>query len=137
MVKKVYFKQFAFALIAAAVLVLVGCKSAPIYNVSDAPIDQSIENLTAENVKKAIKIAGTGLGWQIKDAGPGKLEGTLFLRKHMAKIDIPYSKNGYSLFYKDSVKLDYKAEEGGKIHKNYNGWIQNLDRAIKTQLLAL
>jgi len=131
------FKRFTLALIGAFVLVLVGCRSAPIYNVSDAPIDQGVENPTAKNVKKAIKIAGASLGWQIKDAGPGKLEGILFLRKHMAKIDIPYSEKGYSLLYKDSSKLDYTAEEGGKIHKNYNGWIQNLDRAIKTQLLAL
>ena len=136
MVKQRQVKQFALVLIAAFVLVLVGCKSAPIHNVSDAPVDANTQNLTTENVKKAIIRAGLGLGWQIKDAGPGKLEGTLFLRKHMAKIDIPYSKDGYSLLYRDSSQLDYKPETG-EIHKNYNGWIQNLDRAIQSQLLAL
>jgi len=136
MVKKRHIKQFAFALMVAAALVLVGCKSAPIYNVSDAPVDANTKNLTTENVKKAIIRAGVGLGWQIKEAGPGKLVGTLLLRKHMAKIDIPYSEKGYSLLYRDSNQLNYKPETG-EIHKNYNGWIQNLDQAIQAQLLTL
>ncbi|MFC1602092.1 hypothetical protein ACFL3U_00840 [Pseudomonadota bacterium] len=136
MVKKTEVKQIAFALMAAAMLVLVGCKSAPIYNVSDAPVDANAKNLTTENVKKAIIRAGVGLGWQIKEAGPGKLVGTLLLRKHMAKIDIPYSKEGYSLLYRESSQLNYKPETG-EIHKNYNGWIQNLDRAIQSQLMGL
>ncbi len=136
MVKQRQVKRFTWVLIAVAVLLLVGCKSAPIYNVSDAPVDASIKNLTAENMKKAIMRAGLSLNWQIKNVGPGKLVGTLFLRKHMAKIDIPYSKDGYSLLYRDSNQLNYKPDTG-EIHKNYNGWIQNLDRAIQSQLLAL
>jgi len=136
MVKQRRVKQFALVLMAAAVLVLIGCKSAPIYNVSDASVDASIKNLTAAKMKKAIMRAGLSLGWQIKDVEPGKLVGTLLLRKHMARIDIPYSKDGYSLLYRDSSQLNYKPDTG-EIHKNYNGWIQNLDRAIQSQLLAL
>ena len=135
MVKKRQIKQFTFVLMAAAALVLVGCM-APIYNVSDAPVNTNIVGHTAENVKKAIIRAGLGLGWRIKEAGPGKLVGTLFLRKHMAKVDIPYSKAGYSLLYKDSNQLNYKPETG-EIHKNYNGWIQNLDQAIQTQTVGV
>ena len=28
-------------------------------------------------------------------------------------------------------------EKGGTIHKNYNGWVQNLDKAIRAQLQML
>ena len=52
----------------------------------------------------------------------------------MAKVDINYNTKTYSITYKDSSDLDY---DGTKIHKNYNGWIQNLDNAIKVQLSAI
>jgi hypothetical protein len=41
--------------------------------------------------------------------------------------------NSYSVKYRSSVNLD---EKNGNIHKNYNGWIQNLSRGINAQLLA-
>jgi hypothetical protein len=70
----------------------------------------------------------------MKAVEPGKILGTLYLRSHMAQVDIPYSKSSYSILYKNSDKLNYNE---GKIHSNYNGWIQNLDRGIKTQLSLL
>ena len=51
------------------------------------------------------------------------MNGTLILRTHTAEIEIPYSAGGYSIAYKSSVNL----QEGGNIHRNYNGWIQNLN----------
>lgn len=84
-----------------------------------------------EDIKRAIVTAGASLGWQMKETSPGNIEATLILRKHMAKVDIPYSKTGYSIIYKDSMELFY---DGTSIHTNYNGWIQNLDRAIKNSL---
>lgn len=134
--KKWYSKQLVVVFLVALVLVLAGCKSAPIYNVEQAPVSTNVDNHTADDVKKAIVRAGMMLGWQMKEAGAGKLTGTLHLRKHMAKIDIPYSKDGYSLLYSDSHELKYNAEKG-EIHKNYNGWIQRLDRAIQSNLSTL
>ena len=69
----------------------------------------------------------------IKEVDSNTLQGTLMLRKHIAQITIPYSKSNYSLMYKTSENLNYNAEDK-TIHKNYNGWIQNLDRAIQVQL---
>src|SRR5436853_88263 len=82
---------------------------------------------TAPQVRQAIVTAGTALGWKIADAGPGKLQGTLSLRTHTAVVEIPYSATKYSILYKSSEGL---GESGGTIHGNYNGWVQNLDRAI-------
>ena len=70
----------------------------------------------------------------MKEEGPGVVSGTLFLRKHEARIEIPYSTTKYSITYKSSVNLDESAD--GQIHKNYNGWIQNLNRGITAQLSA-
>jgi hypothetical protein len=42
--------------------------------------------------------------------------------------------SGAQLAYKGSVNLN---ESGGQIHKNYNGWIQNLERGINARVSAL
>jgi hypothetical protein len=108
------------------------CTTVPILNVTDAAIATPAgKSLTDEQVKAAIIRAGSSLGWQMKDAGAGKLVGTLALRTHTAEVEIPYSAKAYSIIYKSSVNLN---ESGGQIHKNYNGWIQNLNKGINTQL---
>jgi hypothetical protein len=56
---------------------------------------------------------------------------TLNLRTHTAMVDIPFTASTYSIVYKSSVNLD---QQGATIHQNYNGWVQNLDQAIRRQL---
>jgi hypothetical protein len=120
--------------VALAVVALAGCTLAPIQNVNDVAVTtQSNKPLTSDQVRGAIVRAGSTLGWVMKDAGPGRLQGTLILRTHTAEVDIPYSASSYSITYKSSINLQ---EGGGKIHKNYNGWIQNLNRGINAQLAA-
>lgn len=79
-------------------------------------------------------------------ATPGHIIGTLNLRSHQAVVDIPYNTRVYSILYKSSKNLlrDYPVRsrldvvdvaEG--IHPNYNGWIENLDNAIRTQFIAI
>jgi len=121
---------------ASAVLALaLGCTSNPIYNVQQAPIPSVTDKkLSMEDVSKAIIRAGTGLGWQMRQVKPGHIIGTLNLRRHTAVVDVTYDTKSYSIVYKDSSNLNY---DGSNIHRNYNGWIQNLDRAIRSQLIAI
>ena len=86
-------------------------------------------------MKKAIIAAGAGLGWAMNSTEPGHIVGTLNVRSHGAVVDIPYTTESYSILYKDSTNLKYSSS--GTIHSNYNGWIQNLNRAIKANLAAL
>jgi len=125
----------AATLLTAATMAQAGCmRCDPILNINDAPVTSaSGKPLTDDQVKGAIVRAGAALGWNMKEAGPGKLVATIALRKHLAEIEIPYSPSKYSITYKSSVNLD---EGGGQIHKNYNGWIQNLNRGITAQLAA-
>jgi hypothetical protein len=120
-------------LVASIAALLLACTQ-PIRNVADAPVPKP--QLTEEQMAAAIKRAGAGLGWAMTEKGPGKMEGTLHLRKHVAVVDITYNPKTYSILYKDSTNLNYDPT-GPKIHKNYNGWIQNLDNAIKVQLTNL
>jgi len=118
-----------------AAVALVACNTlAPIQNVNDFAVSNAASRpLTAEEVRSAIVRAGAGLGWIMKDAGPGRLNGTLLLRTHTAEVQIPYSQTSYSIVYKSSINLQ---EGNGNIHRNYNGWILNLNRGINAQLAA-
>lgn len=119
--------------IPSIVLLLVGCRVAPVYNVSSAPVVVA-KSVTLQDIEKAITRAGVGLGWQIMPRQPGRMEGVLVLRTHRAVVDITYDTATYSIKYKDSSDLQY---DGSSIHSNYNGWIQNLDKAIRAQLITL
>ncbi len=127
--------RFHITLAALAIAIAVaGCNSMPIQNVSQAPTTTATgKALSKEEVRAAIVRAGSGLGWQMTDEGANMLVGSITLRKHAAVIEIPYSANSYSIKYRSSQNLD---EKDGSIHKNYNGWIQNLHRSITTRLSA-
>jgi hypothetical protein len=120
-------------LIGLVALGLAGCRIAPVMDIVDAPVVEPAggPKLTADQVKLAIQRAGATLSWQIKEVQPYLLEGTLHLRTHMAQVNIPYSAERYSIIYKNSENLQY---DGKNIHSNYNGWVENLDKAIKVQM---
>jgi hypothetical protein len=127
--------KFRSSLVLAGIVLamLGGCRSAGIYNVSAAPVAAN-KAVSMDDVQKAIIRAGAGLGWQMKPVEPGLIVGTLNLRSHMAMVNVKYDTKTYSITYKDSSNLDYT---GDSIHKNYNGWVTNLDRGIQSQLSNL
>ena len=118
----------------AAPAAQAGCfRCEPILNVTEAVVVAPAgKPVSADQVRLSIVRAGSALGWQIKEEGPGKLVGTLILRSHTAVVEIPYSATSYSIRYKSSIDLK---EGDGQIHKNYNGWIKNLNKGINAQLL--
>lgn len=120
-------------LVPAIALMVVGCRVAPVYEVQQAPVT-SPRAASVADVERVIRTAGAGLGWQMTPRGPGSLEGTLILRDHRAVVDIKFDSKTYSIKYKDSSNLGY---DGSTIHPNYNGWVQNLERAIRAQLSTL
>ena len=108
---------------------LAGCRVAPVMNVVDVPVTAG---RSVQQVEQAIMAAGNSLGWRMQAQGPGKIQGTINLRDHRAVVDIDYSARAYSIRHKESsASLQY---DGSWIHKNYNGWIENLDRAIRNRL---
>ena len=120
--------------VALTVIVLAGCRSAPIQNIQNSPVTPTADQVTVEQVKDAIIRAGAGLGWRMNPVEPGHMVATLHIRAHMAKVDINYDTNSYDITYKDSDNLDH---EGNEIHSNYNGWVQNLDNAIQNEIAML
>ncbi|MEX0693026.1 MAG: hypothetical protein WD075_01150 [Rhodospirillales bacterium] len=118
-------KFFTFLAIVLVAGGLVACRSGVVYNVVNDQFTMTAPSLA--EAEKTIKLAGASLGWQVKQASPGKLIATLPIRTHVAIVDITHDTKQFSIMYKDSTNLDY---DGTNIHSNYNGWIQNLQKAI-------
>lgn len=110
-------------------LLLVGCgRVQPVMNVEDTPVGY---NLQSKEVKMAIMQAATNRGWTVEEVGPNELNAKIHVRSHYAEVKIPFNDKFYSIIYLNSENL--KAN-GGKIHRNYNRWINNLNVDIKRQL---
>ncbi len=121
-------------LVGLLALVLVGCRSNPVYNVTGMPVTTTTRSYKLGDVRAAILQAGASQGWQMKIVSPGLIVGTLYVRDHMAQVEIPYDRNTYSILYRDSSNLGY---DGVNIHSNYNGWVQRLSAAINARLSLL
>ncbi|MCS6403240.1 LptM family lipoprotein [Klebsiella quasipneumoniae] len=124
-------KKIIHWMIAATVVgALAGCaRTAPIEQVN-AIVSAGH---TEAQVKDAIIKAGAPRQWIMSDAGPGVIKGKLQNRDHVADIKINYSATSYSIVYVSSINL---MAANGKIHRNYNRWVHNLDKDIQVTLAA-
>lgn len=114
----------AFAVLGA----LAGCaRTAPVANISSTVGTGHTE----AQVKSAILKAGIQRKWIMNEAGPGVIKARQQSRDHVAEVRINYSANGYTINYDSSQGL---RAGGGKIHKNYNRWVRNLDKDIQVNL---
>ncbi|GLT18737.1 lipoprotein [Vibrio zhanjiangensis] len=105
---------------------LFGCsRLQPVLNVEDTPVAYDLQN---KQVKAAIVQSATNRGWTIKEMSPNVLIAKLRVRSHMAEVKIPYTNKYYSIIYLNSENL--KADDG-KIHHNYNRWVNNLNVDIQ------
>ena len=123
-------------ILSAVVILLIACVPTPIRNIENAPINVSSSNYDLSEVTEAIQRAGTGLGWQMKEQTPGHIVASLYLRTHVAIVDITYTLDDYSINSKDSTNLMYNPG-ANSIHRNYNSWVQKLTQAINSQLIAI
>ena len=128
---KYFLKIGAMALVVT--LMATGCRTSPILNVPNQAIATQNDKVTSEEIYKAISRAGASLGWNMQKKSDGIILATLNLRDHQAVVVIKYTSKNYSIMYKSSKNLKYDAEDQ-TIHSNYNGWIENLENAIKAQV---
>ncbi len=113
---------------ALCVLALAGCaKTAPVKHFKS----EITQNYTNDQVKNAIIEAGLSRDWVMTPQAPGVIQGRYTNRNHSAEVLIHYTNKGYEISYANSQNL--LASEG-KIHKNYNRWVNNLDHDIQVRL---
>jgi hypothetical protein len=128
-------KLLKVIILSAVAILLTACAPTPIRDIANAPINVSRANYDLSDVTSAIKSAGIGLGWQMKEETPGHIVGSLYLRSYVAVVDIIYTLDDYSINYKDSTNLRYDASSNA-IHSSYNRWIRNLAKQIDLRLIA-
>ncbi len=113
---------------------MAGCVT-PLKNVTDSAITTGSEKSSSlKGLGEAVVRAGGSLGWKMQRITPGHIVGTLFLRSHMAAVDITFNEDTYSIIYKNSSNLKY---DGKDIHRNYNSWVRRLDSAINREFSLL
>ena len=119
-------------LVLSVLIAAVGCRSTPVYNVTNQSIGTAGGKAKSlQEVKTAIVEAGKARGWSMKDIEPGHLDAELHVRGHVAVVDIKYSTTSYSISYKRTEGVEY---DGTKIYGRYNTWIENLQQEIDKRL---
>lgn len=128
-----------------AVLPFVALFAAPAYAANTAPIYnpepiQVPAGKSADEVKKAVRKAMFDRDWEIREIGPGHLQGKHTKsggkdKMHVAVLDVRFDTKSVRISYKDSQELNYD-KEAGKIHKTYNNWARNLEKSIRANLGA-
>lgn len=111
---------------------LVGCTSKPIENIQQTVPGASVRS--SADMQQAIVRALNKREWLVQRVSPIEIQAEITQRgRHHAEISIPYSASQFAIQYRDSWGLD---QQDGKIHRNYNRWVDNLRSDILQELQA-
>ncbi len=123
-------KSFKILVSLFLTILLVGCggRVQPVMEIQDTPVGHELQN---KQVKNAILLAASKRGWNATETKNGVIQAQLYIRSHFAEVMITYDEKYYSILYVKSENL--KASDG-KIHRNYNRWINNLNSDIRREL---
>ncbi len=126
----------------------IAARQVPIVNPQPVAVSSlNATKLTARQVRAAIIAGGAIHGWMLKNEDTGKLVLKLEKGKYYVELNLPYSADGYRIEYVRSENLNYEGPgagasgpaqsiEGATIHSGYGRWLENLTRAINSQIAA-
>jgi hypothetical protein len=124
-----YLSYFKFVLATLVLFFTVSCSAgAPVF----VPVT-AVQNVDLQVIEDTILKTTRGSGWRAEVVKSGVIKATLVQRKHEVTINIEYSNTGYTIKYVESRNLEYNQSKN-TIHKNYNRWVNNLDRRIYQNL---
>ncbi|BCG62748.1 MAG: hypothetical protein methR_P0398 [Methyloprofundus sp.] len=143
-------RNIYFSFIILILLILTGCKTATVYNITDTQFLNE-QNSTLNEVSSAVLAACKKTKWHAKVLQPGKIMATYSHRsnKFSAAVIIDYDHDSYAIHYLRSRNLKYKlvpTKDAGKyegvaqkasIHKSYNVWVKRLAKSINKEISLL
>ena len=132
-------KQLCWSVYISIALFFSATASAAPELINPAPIAVP-PKLVEVQVVGSIKHALISRGWVVSAESEGKIDATLNLRSHVARIAIYHDLKQIRIEYVSSENLDYKERDGVRyIHRNYLSWVKNLSTDIdkNMQLSAL
>jgi len=128
-------KKLALIALCTSMFAFMGCGSGdPIVNFNNSPVVAKSGNKNIKDIERAIMLAGARSGWQMNPVKPGLITATRFSQGHMAKVDISYTTQSYSVTYKDSSNLKYN---GQTIDEKYNQWVTRLHKYIRANIAQM
>lgn len=135
------------------ILLLGGCAGfVPLYGTDvPHPIDRSLTN---DEIKSAIIEGAMAAGWQAKELTDNQVLATYRVRAHTVHVEIIYTKNYYTLSYRDSTGMKMFCTTRDKerarnlkvsghdncpgrpayIHQSYKAWLDTLNASIQFML---
>ena len=114
-------------LLCGLLLLCSGCFSLqPVPSIDNVPITVV---KAGRNTSEVIRTAAARKGWATSESQPGTVRCTLIVRTHKVVVDIPYTKNSFSIHYVDSVDMEYD-KQGKMINRKYIQWVRNLEKQI-------
>jgi hypothetical protein len=139
-------------LLCAMALLSAGCTGRQVLNVNGLVVT-SKETANEEEVLGAIVRAGTVTGWRMTPQGTGLVFAERNEGGNRASIYVKYSPKDYGISLIDTTMVDRPTSGGFSlgtpgggapasaaprtVHRTYNRWVQELDTAIRGQLLAV
>lgn len=121
------------AVLGLALTSLAACTSKPVLNPQEQLV--SGHNFSQQQIQQAVLKAVADRGWTARSVKPNLIQADIVVRNTFyAAVDIHYSASNFRINYRDSRELGYK---NGKIHRNYNRWVNNLDQSILQELQKL
>lgn len=94
------------------------------------------QELSPEQVTRALKSALVGRGWEPVDVQYGVVDATLQVREHRLQLRFTLSGDAIHFQYLDSAVLGYEVEDGvPHIHPSVMKWTQLLANDVRANLL--
>lgn len=117
-------------LILVLLLGLSACTSKPLLQPETTlPANHQVSQ---SEMQEAIITALKVRHWRVGRIAPGQIYAAISVRqRHHASIIIDYTPREFTIHYRNSQGLEY---QDGKIHRNYNRWVNNLRAEILQQL---
>lgn len=117
-----------FFLILVTFLGLTGCnRYKDIYNVHDLMLPHTLKGKPLQEIGERISNTAAARGWSCKEKSENSLACHFQKSRHYADIRISYTDSSYSINFVDAST---ELLDDGRIHHNYNRWIQNLQKDI-------
>lgn len=139
--------QHSWGILVLVVMALGGCVPlAVVENIKHAPPAAGVEVPSSQALRSAIQRASDRTGWKVTAVSEGQMALERGEKRRRATLAISYDANHYGIRYRDSEGFSYRWSpvadfggtiidgERGRIHRDYNEWVRELDLAIQQEL---
>ncbi len=123
---------FKFFGILIATVVLTSCVGSKDISVPQGTVP---DNLTAEQIERAVDEAALTYNWQIKKTNDHEYIAFHSQKGLSATVKITFTDNSYRITHVSSVGLSYNYDKK-TVHSRYNTWVQNLNKSLEDHLRA-